>query len=109
MDKWIIAVNHRPRMNDGVELLKEKGHFSIYRYIDDWDEEGDTIYSVEEYLNGIPEQEFKAATGVASDRALRQWITAHLIKERSNSLDAIVVFLDAHDISYSHKYNGLTI
>ena len=98
---WRIVENHRPRMNDGVHLYKEDDCYSIYRYIDDWDEEGDTICDEEEYLSGIPEQELKTAIRTTTDSEVVSWIKKHLIKERSNSLDAIVVFLEEHNVRYS--------
>ena len=59
--KWILARHHRPRMVDGVEVSKENGRFTVYRYIDDWDEDGDTIYNVEEYLTDISESDITEA------------------------------------------------
>lgn len=103
--KWHILVrNHRPRMCDGVQITNENGYYSIYRYIDDWDEDGDSIYEVEEYLNRIPEHELKTVIGASSDSDVFRWVKAHLIKDRSNSLDAIIAFLDTRNIDYSYDH-----
>lgn len=107
--KWVLACRHRPRMCDGVEVTKENGCFTIYRYIDDWDEEGDSIYEVEEYLTDIQEQEIKTAIGTNQDTSVIQWIKAHLIKKESNSIDAIADYFETHQISYGHERNGYKI
>ena len=74
-----------------------------WQYIDDWDEDGDTIYAINEYLNGIPEQQIKQAIRADSDDAVASWIKSHLIKEESNSLDAIEVFLKERGIPYTYE------
>lgn len=89
---WFVVGNSRPRMHDGVKVIKEDNSFTVYRY-DDWDEDGDSIYSTEEYLKRIPEQALKNAIKASSDSEVVKWIRAHLIKEESNSLDAIIEFL----------------
>lgn len=93
-------------MLDGVQLFKENGCYSIYRYIDDSDEDGDTVYEVEEYMNQIPIQGIRTALGTVDDSDVVRWIMKNLIKERSNALDNIVAFLDSHDVTYVHIYNG---
>lgn len=107
--KWRIVENNRPQMHDGVHLQKENGFYSIYRFIDDRDEEGDTVYEVEEYLRRIAEQQIQTAIGASSDGEVVRWIKSHLIKEQSNALDAITGFLDTHGVGYGHEYNGYTI
>lgn len=92
-------------MCDGVEVYKENGCFTMYRYIDDWDEEGDTIYAVEEYLRGIPEQEIKRAIRAVSDSDVIKWIRAHLIKEQSNSIDTIIEFLEEQNVGFTYERN----
>ena len=98
-----LACNNRPRMCDGVSVFKENGRYTVYRYIDDWDEEGDTIYAVEEYLVGIPEKDLKREIKATSDSEVVRWIKNHLIKEMSNSLDAIEEFLTVHGVPFSYE------
>lgn len=100
---WRLASNHRPHMYDGVEVTKEDVWFTVYRYIDDTDEEGDTVYSIEEYLKYIPEQIFKREINAASDNEVIKWLRAHLIKRQSNSIDAIIAFLDEHHVPYEYE------
>ena len=80
-------------MTDGVDVIKENNSFTVYRYIDDWDDDDDSIYSTEEYLKRIPEQALKTAIKASSDSEVVKWIKAHLIKEQSNALDAKIEFL----------------
>ena len=75
---WSIAGNSRPRMHDGVKVIKEDNSFIVYRYIDDWDEDGDSIYSTEEYLKRIPEQALKNAIKASSDSEVVKWMRAIL-------------------------------
>ena len=91
----------RPGKVDGVDLMIENGCYTIYRYIEDWDEEGDTFFEVNEYLRGIPEEVLKREIGRVTDGGVVRWIRSHLIEERSNSLDAIVEFLDKHNVPYT--------
>ena len=102
--KWILAENQRPRMVDGVEVTKEDNRFTVYRYIEDWDEDGDTIYSVDEYLSNIPETALKPAIKADSDGEVIQWFKSHLIESQSNSLDAIEAFLKEHNVPF--RYDG---
>ena len=74
---WSIVRNSRPRMHDGVKVIKEDNCFTVYRYIDDWDEDGDSIYSTEEYLKRIPEQALKDAIKASADTEVVKWIKAH--------------------------------
>lgn len=99
-DMTIPVISNSPGMVDGVDLIKENGCYTVYRYIEDWDEEGDTIFEVNEYLRDIPEEALKREIGVVTDGAVARWIRAHLIKEKSNALDAIVEFLDNHNVPY---------
>ena len=105
-DMTISVISNRrhgcPGMVDGVDLIKENGFYTVYRYIEDWDEEGDTIYEVNEYLRDIPEEALKREIGVVTDGAVARWIRAHLIKEKSNALDDIVEFLGKHNVPYSY-------
>ena len=107
--KWRIVEHNRQRMNDGVFVYKKNGFYTIYRYIDDWDEDGDTIYDDEEYVSQIPEGEFMAAIGASEDSQVIHWIKTHLIKEQSNSRDDIISFLDENNVSYRYEINGLTV
>ena len=101
-NEWTLASNCSRGKTDGVTVTKVKDGFTVYRYIDDWDEEGDTIYAVEEYLRDISEKELKSAIGANSDADVIRWIKAHLIKKQSNSLDAIVRFLDENKVPYTN-------
>lgn len=102
-NKWVLARRSSRGLNDGVEVTKSGGLFSIYRYIDDWDEDGDTIYAINEYLKGIPEQQIKQAIPAESDDEVASWIKSHLIKEESNSLDAIEAFLKEKNVPYTYE------
>lgn len=102
--KWILAENSRPRMIDGVEVIKEDRLYTVYRYIEDWDEDGDTIYYVNEYLKNIPEMALKSAIKACSDGEVIMWFKSHLIESQSNSLDAIEAFLEEHNVPFRHDY-----
>ena len=99
---WHLITNHRPLMYDGVEVSKENDCFTIYRYIDDRDEDGDTIYEINEYLKGIPELSLKRAIKAGSDDEVLHWIKTHLIKEQSNAIDGIEAFLKEHNVPYTY-------
>ncbi|MBO7117210.1 MAG: hypothetical protein J6V81_00880 [Bacteroidales bacterium] len=101
--EWTLASNCSRGKTDGVTVTKVKDGFTIYRYIEDWDEEGDTIYAVDEYLMDISEKDLKATIRARSDSDVVRWINAHLIKKQSNSLDAIVRFLDEHKVPYTYS------
>ena len=101
--EWTLASNRSRGKTDGVTVTKVKDGFTVYRYIEDWDEEGDTIYAVDEYLMDISEKELKLAIGARSDADVIRWIKAHLIKKQSNSLDAIVRFLDEHKVPFTQE------
>ena len=105
--KWILAHNSRPRMTDGVEVTKEKGYYSIYRYIDDWDEEGDSIYCIDEYVNDIPDLMLMLAVGATDDEGVIKWMKKNLVKKESNALYRITEFLDQHGIPYTRNTNGV--
>ena len=90
-------------MTDGVDVIKENNCFTVYRYIDDWDDDGDSIYSTEEYLKRIPEQALKTAIKASSDSEVVKWIKAHLIKEQSNALDAIIEFLKDNRVPFKYE------
>ena len=92
-----------PGMVDGVDLIIENGCYTVYRYIEDWDEEGDTIYEINEYLKGIPEEVFKREIGRATDGGVARWIKSHLIEKQSNALDDIVDFLNKHNVPYKYE------
>ena len=98
-----LVANMRPHMCDGVEVTKENNFFTVYRYIEDSDEEGDTIYSIDEYLKMIPEADFKREIRANWDGDVIFWIRTHLIEESSNSLDAIIAFLDEHKVPYQYE------
>ena len=66
--EWTLASNCSRGKTDGVTVTKVKDGFTVYRYIEDWDEEGDTIYAVDEYLMDISEKELKLATGAQRRR-----------------------------------------
>ncbi len=100
---WHLVANHRPGMCDGVEVTKERDNFTIYRYIEDWDEEGDTIYEINEYLTEIPELSLKRAIKASSDNEVLHWIKTHLIKEQSNAIDDIEKFLKEHKVPYLNQ------
>ena len=102
-DKWIIAHNRSDRKTDGVELTLVWDRYTLYRYIDDWDDEGDTIYAIDEYLKDIPEDILKREIGAKTDRQVRGWFKANLIKKQSNSLDKIIEFFDSHGIPYTYE------
>ena len=100
--EWTIASNQRTRMYDCVRLYKEHGYYSIYRCIDDWDEDGDdSPYNVEEYLNLIPDTSLQQAIGATTDNEVVRWVKKHLIKDQSNSLDAIEEFLKEKKIHFT--------
>ena len=102
-DKWILAQHSSQGKTDGVELAKEWDRFTVYRYVEDWDEDGDTIYETHEYLKDIPEDILKQKIGADTDRQVRSWITANLIKKQSNSLDRIIEFFDGHGVPYVYE------
>ncbi len=74
---WFSVRKSCPRMHDGVKVIKENNCFTVYRYIDDWDDDGDSIYSTEDYLKRIPEQALKTAIKASSDSEVVKWIRAH--------------------------------
>ena len=100
---WTLVYNLRPHMCDGVEVSKENNCFTVYRYIEDTDEEGDTVYSIDEYLKWIPEQTFKREIKATSDSEVIRWIRTHLIQSQSNSIEAIMAFLDEHHVPYEYE------
>ena len=102
-DKWILAQHSSQGKTDGVELAKEWDRFTVYRYVEDWDEDGDTVYETHEYLKDIPEDVLKQKIGADTDRQVRSWITANLIKKQSNSLDRIIEFFDGHGVPYVYE------
>ena len=95
---WHLVTNHRPRMYDSVEVSKENDCFTIYRSIEDWDENGDTIYEINEFLKGIPEHKLKRVINSGSDDEVLHWIKTNLIKEQSNALDDIEEFLKENNV-----------
>ena len=100
--EWTIAENHGTRQFDCVMLFKEQGYYSIYRSIDDLDEDGDNSpYNIEEYLNRIPETVLQLAIGATKDRDVVLWVRKNLIKKQSNSLDAIEAFLKEKSIPFT--------
>ena len=99
--EWTIATNHRTRKCDCIRLYKEHGFYSIYRCIDDWDEDGDdSPYNVEEYLNLIPDTNLQQAIGATTDQEVVRWVKRNLIKDQSNSLDAIEEFLKENNLHF---------
>ena len=102
-DKWVLAHHSSRGKSDGVELTMDVDKYTINRYIDDWDDEGDTIYAIDEYLKDIPEDILKREIGAKTDRQVRGWFKANLIKKQSNSLDKIIEFFDSHGIPYTYE------
>ena len=100
---WYLVENNRPRRYDCVRLYKEHGYYSINRCIDDWDEDGDgSPYNVEEYLNLIPDTDLQQVIGATTDNEVVRWVKKHMIKEQSNSLDAVEEFLKDRKIHFSY-------
>ena len=98
--KRTLVSNERPRQSDGVIAYDEHDVLTLYRYIDDTDEDGDTLYEVEEYLRAIPGPEIRTVLGVENNLQVFDWFKKNLIAEESNSLDAIIEFLDQNCIPY---------
>ncbi len=103
--KWDIIANRRPGMVDGVELTKKKGYYSIYRYVNDWDEDGDTICDEEEILNMIPEEDIKKAIGASSDSDVVDWVKNHIGKRGNNSIDEIIGLLGVYKVKFTREFS----
>ena len=95
-----IVSNMRHHMSDGVEVAVDNGQYFIHRYIDDSDEDGDTIYETHDYLVHIPLKALRRSLGVNCDFSVYNWIKNNLIAEQSNSLDKIVAYLKANKIPF---------
>ena len=74
-------------------------YYSIYRCIDDSDDEGFSFpFNCDYYYNLIPEEAFKLAIKAKSDSNVTDWIRSHLIKGQSDSPDDVIAFLDENGI-----------
>jgi len=103
--RYTLVSNARSGFTDGVEVAVVGDMLSIYRYIEDWDEDGDTIYEANDYLIDIPCSVLKKILGVKDISGVLSWIKDHLIAEQSNSLDAIEAFFNNNKIPYRYTYN----
>ena len=56
---WLLVENRRLHMYDSVVVVKENNSFAIHRFIEDSDEDGETIYSLEEHLRGMSADQLK--------------------------------------------------
>ena len=103
-----VLVSHsRKGFTDGVEVAEVKDVLSLYRYIEDWDDEGDTIYAIDEFLINIPGPVIRQALGVDSNEQVFAWLKKSLIKKQSNAIDAIQDYLDKNGIPYEYT-NDIT-
>ena len=104
-NRTILAHNFRKGFSDGVEVIEKFDFFSLYRYIEDWDEDRDTTYEIHEFLIDIPGPTIRSVLGVKTDRGVTSWFKKNLLKKQSNSLDAIQEFFDKHTIPYRYTNN----
>ncbi len=103
----VLASHAKKGATDGVEVIEVNDILSLYRYIEDWDEDGDTIYAIDEFLINIPGPVIRRSLSVDSNEKVFSWLKKSLIKKQSNAIDAIQAYLDRNGIPYEYT-NDIT-